>query len=112
MEAATHELIVCIVNAGFGDAAMDAAKETGARGGTIINARGTSNIEAEKLFNILIHPEKEMVLIIVEPEVRDSILHALYKSVGLGTQGQGIAFSLPIDGIVGFSGNEALRKKP
>lgn len=110
MNTITHELVVCIVNAGFSDAAMDAVKEAGARGGTIINARGTSNIEAEKLFNILIQPEKEMVLIIVEPELKDDILHTLYKSVGMGTPGQGIAFSLPIDGIAGLPADDVIQK--
>lgn len=106
MNKFTHELIVCIVNAGFSDAVMDAAKEAGARGGTVINARGTSNAEAEKLFNIVIQPEKEMVLIIVEPEIKNDILHALYKAVGLDTPGHGIAFSLPIDNAVGLPSGE------
>ena len=47
-----HEVIFCIVNAGFTDEVMDAAREVGARGGTVIRARGTANAEAEKMFNI------------------------------------------------------------
>ena len=31
-----HEVIFCVVNAGFSEAVMDAAKEFGARGGTVI----------------------------------------------------------------------------
>ena len=46
-----HEVIFCVVNAGFSDAVMDAARKFGAGGGTVINARGTANTEAEKLFN-------------------------------------------------------------
>ena len=49
-----HEVIFCIVNSGFSDDVMDAARELGARGGTVIRARGTANAEAEKLFNIAI----------------------------------------------------------
>ena len=37
----SHECIVCIVNTGFSDAVMDAAREFGARGGTVIHGRGT-----------------------------------------------------------------------
>ena len=74
----THEMIVCIVNNGFSEAVMDAAKAAGARGGTVINARGTADKEAEKFFNISIQPEKEMVLILVKSEIRDTVLHALY----------------------------------
>ena len=98
-----HEVIFCIVNAGFSDAVMDAAKEFGARGGTVIRARGTANQEAEKMFGITVQPEKEAVMILVKSEIKDDILHALYKAVGLKTPGQGIAFSLPVDNVVGIA---------
>ena len=98
-----HECIICIVNAGFSEAVMDAAKEFGARGGTVIHARGTANQQAEKFFGITVQPEKEMVMILVPSNIKEDILHALYRAVGLETPGQGIAFSLPVDGVVGLS---------
>ena len=98
-----HEVIFCIVNAGFSDAVMDAAKEFGARGGTVIRARGTANAEAEKLFQIAVQPEKEIVMILVDAKIKNDILHALYQAVGLKTPGQGLAFSLPVDEVVGLS---------
>ena len=97
-----HEVIFCIVNTGFSDAVMDAAKEFGARGGTVIHARGTANTEAEKLFQITVQPEKEIVMILVPREIKDDILHALYKAVGLNTPGQGIAFTMPVSAAVGL----------
>lgn len=103
MKNYNHEVIFCIVNAGFSDAVMDAAKAFGAGGGTVIRARGTANSEAEKLFNIVVQPEKELVMILVERAIRDDILHAIYREVGLNTPGQGIAFSLPVDQVVGLS---------
>ena len=99
----SHEVIVCIVNAGFSEAVMDAAKEYGARGGTVVFARGTASKEAESFFKITVQPEKEMVMILVSKEIKDDILHALYKNVGLNTKGQGIAFSMPVDSVVGLS---------
>ena len=102
MKNYNHEVIFCIVNAGFSDAVMDAAKAFGAGGGTVIRARGTANSEAEKLFNIVVQPEKELVMILVERAIRDDILHAIYREVGLNTPGQGIAFSLPVDQVVGL----------
>lgn len=103
MSKYNHEVIFCIVNAGFTDDVMDAAREFGARGGTVIRARGTANAEAERMFNIVIQPDKEIVMILVESEIKDDILHALYKAVGLKTPGQGIAFSLPVESVVGLS---------
>ena len=98
-----HEVIFCIVNAGFSDAVMDAAKEFGARGGTVIHARGTANSEAEKMFGIMIQPEKEIVMILVPSGIKNDILHALYRAVGLKTPGQGIAFAMPVTDVVGLS---------
>ena len=98
-----HEMIVCIINAGFSDAAMDAARKLGARGGTVAHARGTASKETEKLFGITVQPEKEMVLILVASEIRDDILHALYRAVGQETPAQGIAFALPVDAVAGIS---------
>lgn len=97
-----HEVILCIVNSGFSDVVMDAAREFGAGGGTVINARGTASLEAEKLFNITVQPEKEIVMILVKKEIRDDVLHALYQKVGLDTPGQGIAFCLPVTDVTGI----------
>ena len=99
----THEAIFCIVNSGHSEAVMDAAKKLGARGGTVINARGTATKEAETFFHITVQPEKEIVMILVPASIKDDVLHALYKEVGLDSAGQGIAFSMPVDSVVGLS---------
>ena len=103
MNNCKHEIIMCIVNSGFSEAVMDAARELGARGGTVIRARGTANAEAEKLYGIAIQPEKEIVMILVDSSIKNDILHALYKAVGLKTPGQGIAFSMPVEDVVGLN---------
>ena len=69
-----HEMILCIVNTGFSDIVMDAAKEVGARGGTVLHARGTANKEAEEFFHITIQPDKEIVMILVPSEDRKSVV--------------------------------------
>ena len=96
-----YEVILCIVNEGFSGAVMDAARSAGATGGTITRSRGTANAEVEKTFGITVSSQKEIVIILAEAAKRNRILHALYSAVGLGTPGQGIAFSLPVDEAVG-----------
>ena len=98
-----HEAIFCIVNVGYSEVVMDAAKKLGARGGTVINARGTASKDAEKFFNITIQPEKEIVMILVPTAIKDDVLHALYKEAGLETPGQGIAFALPVESAIGLT---------
>ena len=102
----THEAIFCIVNSGYSEAVMDAAKKFGARGGTVLNARGTAKKDAEKFFGVTVQPEKEIVMIVVPHNCKDKILHVLYKEVGLDSAGQGIAFSLPVDSVVGIASAE------
>ncbi|MBR2023135.1 MAG: P-II family nitrogen regulator [Clostridia bacterium] len=99
----SHEVIFCIINSGFSENVMDSAKKVGATGGTVINARGTAGKDAEKFFGVTVDPEKEIVMILVPADKKDDVLHALYKDVGLDSPGQGIAFSLPVDSVVGLT---------
>ena len=103
MKGYKHEVIICIVNSGFSESVMDAARELGARGGTVIRGRGTAKPQPQKLYGIAIQPEKEIVMILVDTAIKNDILHALYKSVGLQTPGQGIAFALPVEDVVGLA---------
>ena len=64
------ELILCILNSGFSEVAMDAARKFGARGGTTMHGRGTATKEAEKIFNITIQPEKEIIMILANSKIK------------------------------------------
>lgn len=101
----THVAIFCIVNQGFTDLVMEAARKEGARGGTVMHARGTGNKEIENFYGIAITPEKEIVFIIVEKAIAEKVMLAINKDAGLDTAGQGIAFSLPVSDVVGISQN-------
>ena len=106
-----YKCILAIVNNGFSEAAMDAAKACGARGGTILHGRGTISKDAEKFFNISIQPEKEIVMILAKNELIDSILKGLYNAIGTSTQAQGIAFALPVDEVIGIDNNLNIKKE-
>ena len=94
-----HELVVCIVNAGFSQNVMEAARGAGAKGGTILRARGSANPEAEEFFHITVQPDKEVVLILAPEAIKDALMKAVYKEAGLGAQANGIIFSLPASRI-------------
>lgn len=99
----TYELIITIVNKGFTSVVMDAARKVGATGGTIINAKGSGNHEAEKMFGLVIRPEKELVLILASSADRNVIMQSIIKDAGLNTLGMGICFSLPVDEVMGVA---------
>ena len=97
-----HEVIIAIVNEGFSEIVMNAAREVGARGGTIAHARGTGTKEIEKKYGIVITPQKEMIYILVNTKIRDAVLSAINKAAGIDTKGQGICFSLPVSNVSGL----------
>ena len=88
--------IVAIVNEGFSEFVMDVAKENGARGGTIIPANSSVSPDAMKLYGIGIHPEKEIILILVNKDIVDNILKKLYDKLGSSSEAMGIFFTLPV----------------
>lgn len=102
MKTNNHEVIFAIVNSGYAEEVMDVARDNGARGGTILNARGGAGEEAAAFFGITLHAEKEILMIVVERGIRDDILNAIYKQMGMGKKAQGIAFSLPVSDVAGL----------
>ena len=103
MKTQNHEVIFAIVNADYAEEAMAVAKENGARGGTILNARGVAREKEAAFFGITIHAEKEILMLVVEKDIRDKILNALYKEMGMDKKAQGIVFSLPVCDTAGLA---------
>ena len=102
MTTNNHEVIFAIVNAGFAEDAMAVAREQGVRGGTIISGRGVARENEAAFFGITIHAEKEILMMVVEKGIRDQVLHALYKQMGMQKQAQGIVFALPVSDVAGL----------
>lgn len=102
MEESNKSLIYTIVSEGYYEDVMSAAKKAGATGGTLIKGRGMQSKEATKILGVTIDPEKEIVLIIVDNDIKLKVMEAINKKVGLNTDGKGICFSLPIDSAIGL----------
>ena len=96
------EMIIVIANAGFSGDVMDAAREVGATGGTVIHARGTGRKEAEETFKITVNPDKDLIIIAVNVKIKDDVLKAIYDKAGLNSEANAVAFSLPISSSVGI----------
>jgi nitrogen regulatory protein PII len=107
-----YQVVMAIVNDGFTDLVMDAAKKAGARGGTILTAHGTGNTDIAKFFGVVITPEKQIVMILVPKAIKDKVIESIYKEVGINTKGQGIAFSFPCSDVVGIVSDAKPTEKP
>ncbi len=104
--------IVAIVNEGNSDKVMEIAKDCGARGGTIISANGSVTTDAaQQLYGLGIHPEKELLLILVDETIVQKILEGLYDKVGRNTEAMGIFFALPVSHASDNLVNQYKKKK-
>jgi len=102
MTEKTHKLINVILNKGFADDAMEAARKAGAGGGTIMHARGTAKKEDVSFLGINIVPEKEILMILVEKEKAESVLQAICNLPCLQEPGSGIAYCMDVDSFTGL----------
>lgn len=87
-----YKNIITIVNRGRAEDIMDAARKAGAKGGTIIKARGADGDEIIKVFKMDIEPEKEMITIVVESNIAEGVLAAIRKEIESEEKCKGIVF--------------------
>ena len=87
-----YQMINVIVNKGYAEDAMAAARKAGAGGGTIIGARGTAKEGDAAFFGMKIVPEKEMLMILVPAEKKSAIVEAITALPCFAEAGSGIIF--------------------
>ena len=97
-----HELIIAVLNAGYSDAVMDAARTAGAGGGTVLHARGTGTKQAEKFFGVSLAEEKDILYIVAPAGQKAAIMSAINTTTGAGTKAGAICFSLPVSDVIGL----------
>lgn len=98
----THDLIVVIAEQGYTNLIMDAAREAGAYGGTVIHAKGTGIKAAEKFMGISLSEEKEIIYIVTRTEGKNAIMKAVMDKAGYDSKAKAICFSLPVTDTAGL----------
>lgn len=98
----SYELILAICNEGRTDLVMNAAREAGAAGGTVLHGKGTGSEETEKFYNVSLAQEKEIIMIVSKAEQKAGIMQAILKKAGPDSEAGTIVFSLPVNEVAGF----------
>lgn len=98
-----YNAIYTIVEKGNADDVIEAAQKGGSRGGTVMHARGSGSEEARKVFNMLIEPEKEIVLIISEEAKTKDIVESIRKETQIEEEGKGIIFVTRVEQTYGLA---------
>ena len=102
MSDTKYALIVATVNIGYSGDVMDAAREAGASGGTVIHSRWIGNQEAAVSWGLSMQEEKEIVLILSDTDKKVEIMSAISEKCGMRSEAKGIVLSLPIDAVMGL----------
>ena len=102
VEKTPFDLIVVLANYGANELVMDAARSAGAKGGTVIHAKGTGVGFAEKFFGVTLSVEKEVILIITNAEQKHEIMRAIMEKAGLSSKAHSVVFSLPVSQVSGI----------
>lgn len=97
-----HDLIVVIAEQGYTNLIMDAAREAGAYGGTVVHAKGTGMAAAEKFMGITLSDEKEIVYIVTKTEGKNAIMKNIMNKAGHESKAKAICFSLPVTDTAGL----------
>lgn len=101
--AAGYDLILAVTNHGYADMVMDEARAAGARGGTLLYARGTAAKLAEHIARVAIQPEKDMLMIIAAHGTCAAIMEAIAANPTLHDEAATIVFSLPVNAVAGLA---------
>lgn len=98
-----YDLVIAAMQSGYAEDAMNAAREAGAAGGTIVHALTLDNRKAEQLIGVTLQKETEILMILTKSEGKLAIMRALQEAAGLKTDAGGVLFSVPVDNLIGIS---------
>lgn len=108
-----RDLIVTIVNKGYSDYVVDAARDAGARGSTVLHGRGSTG-EKNQFMGISLQDEKDIVLTLVVRSDKKKIMGTIAERTNLNAEGRGFCFSMPVNDVVGVNAetsNKGMAKK-
>lgn len=97
------ECVMTIVDGGCSEYVVDAAKSSGAKGATIINARGSTSKEPNKFFKLNIQPDKQIVMILCKNNQTKGIVESISKAAGMNTKYHALSFVLPVEEAIGMA---------
>lgn len=102
MSDVLYALVTVICEKGCSDMVMNAAREAGAGGGTVMHGKGTATEFTAKFFGVSIAAEKEIIYIVTKKSDKDAIMKSIIEKAGPTTEAKAAAFSLPVEDVVGL----------
>ena len=101
-----YAMIAAVINQGYSEKLMDAAKAAGASGGSVLHSRRIGNEKGLSFWGLGAKDDKEIVMIIASAENKLAIMKAISESCGLKSEAEGIVMSMPIDEVIGLGDDD------
>ena len=105
------KLIVAALKPVVTDDVVEAAKECGISGATIIPGRGTGMREAKTFLGLTLEMQTDVVLFLAEIELIEPVMAAIHRAGRLDEHGTGVVFVLPVEQVAGIK-DEIVRRQP
>ncbi len=102
------EAVFCVVERGKADRIVKKAVEAGARGATIFYGRGAGADTFSFFHNLNVESSKEIIIIVVPPAKKETILSAILAESHVDEEGRGILFSVPVGEMHGMNNLQGL----
>ena len=102
MTETQYYLKAAVVNQGYSESVMEAARKAGAGGGTVVPSRSIVNEKAIGFWGTTIQDEKDMIFIVADDEKRLDIMQEISSKCGMHSEAKGLIVSLPLDNVIGI----------
>lgn len=97
------EMIVAMINRGYSDFVIDASRDAGATGATVLYGRSSIKKDDDFLNGVPIQAEKEIILILVKKSLRKKVMQEISHRTHLQEKGNGVCFCLPVSSVMGLT---------
>jgi len=100
------KLLIALVEDAKTESIMNAAREAGATGATIVgDARGEGLNPKKTFFGLSLESQRDMVMFLVEEHLSRKILERISEEAGFEKNpGSGVAFQLDVEDAIGLGG--------
>jgi len=98
------KLLIALVEDEYTDKVLDAAREAGATGATVLtNARGEGLQAPKTFFGLSLEAQRDMLLFLVEEHLSRHILEKIGEVGRFDQPGTGMVFQIDVEDVVGIT---------
>jgi nitrogen regulatory protein PII len=107
----SYKVIFAALKPDVTDAVVDAAKECGISGATIVPGRGTGVHEAKTFLGLTLETQTDVVIFLTEEELVEPVMAAIHSAGRLDEHGTGVVFTVSVESVAGIK-EEIVRREP